>query len=1157
MRSICALLRVLATASCLLRSALCVFEGFRYVVDGEILEVNSDPLLQTNLGKAINTLRTEASCPFLTPSVASPQREFSNADIKKVLSVNFVSVDPITEAGYPTVLFQGFDDRVVLRIYYQDWSSTQDLSIDTGEQSVRFCTSLYNPDISLTLQVVCAGPAAGSSQAIFNYSFSFIGGTLSGNTFEMPQLDFEARVTSFIYYELTDTPKEAMYEQAGPFSVKPSKKVLISTLDDRTVLDLAVQTRLPNAKKIARVFSVQKTGKAEASLTGTGTFYIAVGLLDGSIHVYLITVDTLLAASEMVVAAAPVDIGSFMTDASSYVQIECVSSSINLIYVQTPSQNLVHQCQLTQTSLRSCLRVQSNSLAETKVDVARMYNQEGSLLQVFLREADQMIIKSQLCPFLGSSDASVKEDSVACSGMFRLANEVHFTKRGFLGFTYNNVFVVTDLTHRLILNSNQYSLPTLPTNCSISFSYLSPGQQGWSDYQGTFGFLLIAAPIDAVSLVVSKRTFALFQNLDSKFPLDRENFLANFPTLTVQELLPGDYFFDLAYAADISTLNTSTPASPDAVDNQTILTGPYLFQQKALPSGGCIISIKQCSKTSLSGYLCSSLGQTSAIPSNFRIVSTFALTDFLVVFMVSDISSLTIYLDLTSVDQQVYQIIDAALFQAVDFERTMDGTLYRMTLTQGKLITVHKLMQGKLVLVVNYTCDKSFEKLFQANFALLDTLYVKFIQTDVLRSNSQTMVKLFPVAPLEDVTAKLTINPRTNITGYEDSYACSTNTSDVFQTNSSELIAYNYINRLFTKVLIPAQYSLVGVSCGSSDYVSLCLQKDSSLSIGAARISVDSSKRNNLIAFFPATNVASCSDYSVTDFAGRVYLHKGLDNYVVNARDPELTITHDSVGYKRTITPAISNWNSQSLLPFQVVPLTNELSCLKFAVDFSVSQFDLDRSLQGNIFQIDLNTGGAQKTSLYLTPRLEFVNEMPISNFEGLLSFAQGTADGSYCYYLGPGYSPGKNATFLIAEDRTTSSYYQLEFWSRKVIDYRLFAFDEKKLSLLVLYYDTTVKRNLISVIQRTDKDFQRVTSIEMNQTLIGVEGMYDFGSLVFLVVAREIDHSCYTVILSNTRLGDRTWFRIRQGTNCSCSSLLGFLRIHQRLLSRLSAREK
>ena len=1110
--------------------ALCAYEGFRYVVDGEILEMSSDPLFQTNVGKSINTVRTDLSCPFLIPSVVTPQREFSNPDIKKVLSVNFVPIDLSSETGYPTVLFLGFDDRVVLRVFYQDWTSTQDVPIDTGELPVRFCTTLYNPDITQTLQIVCAQQATPSSQTIYNYTFGFIGGTLSGNVFELPQLDFEARVTTFLYYELTGTPKEAMYEQAGPFSQNPSKKILLSTLEERAVLDLSIQTNLPDAGKICKVFSVQKLGKAETSLTGASNFYIVVGLSDGSIRVYLATVDTSAAESEMVETAAQVNIDDFMTDASSYVQVECVSSSINLIYVQNPSQRLVYQCQLTQTSLRSCLRVQSNPQPETKIDVARMYNQQGSLLQVFLREADQMIIKTQLCPFLSSAGAPGEEAIVPCSGFFRMANQVHYIKRGFLGFTYNNVFVVTDLTHRMVLNANQYLLPSAPTNCSFAFSYSAPGQQGWSDYQGIFGFLLVAAPLDSLSFIVPQRTFALFPDLDSKFPLDRDNFIANFPAVAVQELQQTDYFFGLAFLADIAVPNASTSDPPAAATSQSILAGPFLFQQKALQSGGSSISFKKCLKTSLSGYSCTGLGQSAAIPSNFRIAETYALVDFLVVFMVSDISSCTVYVDLTSDDQQVYQMVDAVRFDSVDFERTLDGTLYRMSLTQGRQITVTRLVQGKLSPVLNYTCDPSFQKVFQANFALLDSLYVKFIQQDTLQGYSQTIVKLFKVAELDDPTSKLMINPRTNITGAEDSYICSTNTSDVFRGSSNEVIAYNYVNRLYTKVLMPAQFSLVQVACASSDYVSVCLRRNGTLLIGAARISGHASKRNNLIAFFPVPSVTDCGDYSVTDFADLVFLHSGLDNFVVNARNAELTIKNGTAKYRRTLTPVISNWNGQSALPFLVYPLTNELSSLKFAVDFSISQFDLERSLQGNIFQIDLNTGGAQKTSIFLTPRLEFVNEMPISNFEGLLSFAQGTPDGSYCYYLAPGYSPGKNATFLIAEDRSTRNFYQLEFWSKKVIDYGLFAFDEKKLSLLVLYYDTTVRRNLISVIQRTNEDYEEVARISMNQTLVGIQGMYDFGSLVYLTVAKELDQSCFTVILSNTRLGFWTWFRIRQG---------------------------
>ena len=1148
----------LSILSLLLTFIKCVDEGYTYVYSGESIEISSDPILQTALSYSINTFQHDPKCPNLSPRVVEPGASFTSADIKLILDSNYVQTNPSAGTGSPVLLFVNNNDDIVLRIFYESFQSSQDIIIDaTGYKKFEssFCTTLYDTYVTQVLQIVCVQPGK-QTQTVFNYSFSFIASELTGNTVQVQGLDFKNRVQTFVFNEIDDSPKEAMYEQALQSTANPSVKIIISTLVNYVVIDLALQKNLPQAADIVKIYSLQKiVNTGLATRNGEAFLYVSFGTKDGGIQLYLIRINAQAKSPDQFVQSAQkIDTDDFLLDKYSYLQVECISSSVNLLVVQNPTRNTVLQCQLLQTTIRNCITVTSNSVPNTLVDAAQVYSQLNSLLLVYISSSDGTISKSMMCSFSTSENAPFKTSN-SCTGFYKDSRGILFIGSGFFGFESTTFFLVSDLTHRMVLTSDE-SLPiNVKMSCSLRFQYIIDGQQGTQLYDGYYNFMQYSQIPSSILFIVEPPTLSYFTGYDIKMPIGNTNFLANLPSIELDVLAQDGFFQDFSTLLNITYTVQSDEETIQikALLNQSIMVGNYLFLKKTLQSGGVTLSFYQCSPATSINVECAPLAQSAPLPSTFDIRLTKSLPGYLVSYMSSPQSGLALILNLQT--NSTTQLTDSQLYETIDFEATQDGSLYRLKAPVSADIEILQVRDSTETSILNITYDHTSQSVLHVSFMRKESLFVKYILKD--STDGQTNVYVIRVLQ------KGSLQALKNLTDFSEKFECATNRSILYTgASGSYLLVLDLVGYTTNKIFVPPSYSISGVLCGSAGFALVSMDgqgEDSGVSrLAAFRLDYSEGKSAGILSRFEGLDgVVGLDGLVVHDFGDHVFVSSGLEAYYANGNNPSLTVYSQTMSgplVKNQVNFNISNWNSAVQISINMNRVRNIVGIEKKDVDFEITEFDLEECFNGNLFEIDMNVNPSQKPFISLFPRLDFISQVQISRVDGFLSFSKGTSDGSYCFFLNPDPLLSLNSTFLLSQGDTTRDPTPLVFWSKKVIDFGLYSYFEKNLNFVVLYYNRSDDQLSLSLFEDSPNGFLYVSDIRLNHSVSGIEGIFPFEKGAYLFIVKEQGSRSFISITSDTTTGSLAWFRLSKGSSSSSSFSHGFLRVWRLLLSGVLA---
>jgi hypothetical protein len=415
--------------------------------------------------------------------------------------------------------------------------------------------------------------------------------------------------------------------------------------------------------------------------------------------------------------------------------------------------------------------------------------------------------------------------------------------------------------------------------------------------------------------------------------------------------------------------------------------------------------------------------------------------------------------------------------------------------------------------------------IIQANFAMEDTLYVKFTQA-ALNSQGQNITSVFFFF-VDYLTPKISLLiPRGNATKL-GVCNCSTNNSDVYQDSPNSIIAYSYPYRLYTKVILPANTGTIqAILCSSSDFAVLCINSLNQFYFAAIRISAHQEKSDDLVAYFPIS-ATSCNGATLTDYHQRVYMNIGINSYMANGLNPKVKVYSGAFTGVNILHMGVTNWGSQLQVAYHVQPRSNSLSVTTMQVPYSSKTVDIESVLNGNIYQMNLVVGTYQVNSVALYPRAEEQGDILLTNPVTSFMFAMDTYTGSYCYQWStqPGVTP---VMITIGQLYNPSASYNLQFWSTNIASYGLFE-NQQGLSLLILYYNSTYSSNMLTLFQSVGQGYLQIYDLILNTTTVGLTGMYDFGGGVYFYVLQEVDPESFLIVVGGPSVSGNSWFMLRE----------------------------
>lgn len=1115
----------LALLGYLLRTVFSQYESHKYVYPTDIVEFPSSANFQRYLSVGINTLQLDETCPELMPRLARSDYEMSFNDIIDIYG--FAVVPESGDDGYLIFLIEDDESGLYARLFHDTIQDKNDIFLMNNNQFI-FCSLLYNPEITRVFQVVCVQQTNSTVQTINNITVNLITSETSYSIRAVPGCDFSNRVTTFLINLQTIGPVEVMYQPYSLYYNQTSTAIVFSTLSNIYFMDLTRQINLPKSTLVNRIYSVQKLGNQAQQ----GSIYLVVGYVDGTISGYLCQINLLETEANLIVSSSQIDFSSYSLTSQSYVQIECVNSAVNLIYIQSVDDDTFYQCQLQFKELSQCIAVRSESIANTVVDRVKMYITDSAALQVFRSAIDGSTVKSQICYFV---DIDIRND---CTGLFLPLNDLEYFSDHFIGYYYRSIFVAGDLTHMMLFNGTNPATQKQKT-CTVQFDYYYGSDVQVKNYEGIFSYQQITSPLQNYSFSYPQNFVKPFTNNEYYFPFYPSNFFGNWASFSFNEYsLSTDYTTDASTQITVFYNNFTKPSinGTNAILTQSVLLGAYMVEVWSLPSSGGVIYVRTCNYDEQGNIYCDLTAQSKPLASDIAVSDTRLINGYLIAIINSTISgNIILYLDISK--GILYQISEGLTYLSIDFESDINGNLYCLNSTVPWKVDFFNVIAGRTVYIFSYTVDQTESAIVQSNFVILKTIYAKMYQRDILPV-AMTRVVYVDILTSNPDTSK--IYPRGDISVLDQQYVCSTNSSDIFQTNSQNLLIFHHVSKRLLQVPIPSAFMLDSVACGTSDYIALCVKGNQQFQIVSVRINPMTMKMEQYATPFPVTSYTSCNNVIFNDYNSIGYLSLKTSVYLSNLKDPSFKFFANSLhSSSSTITFKASNWINNSNWRFNIIQNSNNITTSKTKVDFSVTQYDIEPNIQGDIFNLALVDGTYPAGSIGLSPRVTSLNDQYFTSYDGLLSYSQGTQDGSYCLEIDGDPSFGSNITFMFGQVITNEMKSTLVFWAPNVIDYGYFTFSSRLNNFVTVYFNTTLGEvRLAAFYQNPDNSITQVNDIPINRSILSVWGMYDFGNLKYLYILQESDPYTFTFILNDIKSSLGSWFTYHQSKSCLNASL-------------------
>lgn len=1138
-----------------------VFESFRYVYSNETVELISSPFFQTFAARGINSFVTDSNCSEVFPNLLQPDLEFTNNDVMSIYSMEFVP-DNSTLGGYYAFLFQDYQNHLYLRYFYNSAGNLTDVNITTNT-GFDFCSTVYNPSLSFVVQVLCVNSSTTqgkSNQTVWKYSVSLPTKTLVSNgSATLQNTNFIKRLTT-VSITLGPTIYEMLYEAYSNVFKGSSTTIIFSnssTLASPIVVDLKLQQGIISADQINKIYSVQPVVDGSCN----NCIYVAVGLVSRQISLLRLQLDMTQPPQSVVTNTYPIYIPGYQLDTTSYMQVTAEPNLKNNIIIQLVNPGSLIKCNLSQAAVSNCQTLPSILLPGTVLDQIWITFDRQGMLQTMLNAADGSIIKSQLCVYpaiKGTKSGSlggIIDENNPCAGFFLRLNQVQFTTQYFIGFSGRSFYAINDLTHRMLFNGSQPGLTPQQKNCSFTFNYTRLSDFAKLQYNGTFIYALINTPISSIAYDFDPDYLLVFPGVGFEFPLDRVNFLANLPALSFPNLNSSGYYIDLATLLNIDfnvekaprkngrrlawsqSLTVEFAGETEEMQdiragiNMTVLFGPFLMQKVVLPSGGIIFRFYQCISYQVTQVLCNFMTQSVAIQ-DYIVNSAKVIPGYLVVFLTQSgapINGGLMFLD-TYANSTVFTIFYKQLYTQLDVQSTPDGSIYTLNSSIPSQVNVNKLDRSGIVNLFTYKTGSLLLDVFQANLLMLESLYAKLIVKDLRVGQTKSSIMLILVQ--SNMPANLKLEPRGNVTRLNSTYVCSTNNSDIFQFDNSSLITYNFIDRLYNRVILPPAYTLNNITCGTADFAVACVSNSSGYYLAAVHIAAHARKSNTVLSIIPTGPMKQCNNFFVTDYAQILYISDGINNYRANGYNPSIFIEPGFTDQMTNLNLQIENWDPTKTISrsFKLLHSSNNISVTKTKISYALQTYDIEPNLSGNIYQIDLVSGTYDPNAISLSSRLDFISNVQIGATDGILYFADGTPSGAYVFEATPDDPTSTQTIFYLSTLDSDIDPAVLSFQQGRVIDFDLFSYVFKPLNFLVLYYDGPSNKMVANVLQQQPQGiFTQVASLPLNQTFSQVGGFYDFGNLQFLMIFQQQDLRSYSFFLANSDLSVLNGFVLHQ----------------------------
>lgn len=1154
---------VFACLLCWVQAVRASFESFRYVYPNETVELLSSPFFQTFAARGINTFSTDSNCSEVLPTLLQPDSEFTNNDVLSIYSMQYVP-DASPLGGYYAFLFQDYSSHLYLRYFYNSAGNFTDINI-TLNTGFDFCSSVYSGSPSLRVQVLCVNSSiipGNTTQNVSNFTVDLPTKSLVGNSsVTLQNTKFVKRLTT-LAAKIGTTTVEIMYEPYSQVFQTPSTSIVFSNqavLGAPVVLDLSQQTAIPAANKIARVYSVQP----ELDGSCPNCVYVAVGLNLGQIQLFRLQLSLSQSPTTIVTGAVQVFLNSYPLGFVDYLQITAEPDQTNTVIIQTAVPGSIVKCGLSQTTISACETIRSALISNTLLDQIWITNDRQGILQTMMNSNDGAIVKSQLClfPSIKSDSSSVRkaikgliDENNPCAGFFLRLNQVQFTEQYFIGFSGRSFYAVNDLTHRMLFNGSTNGLMPQQKNCTFSFNYTRQSDQTTLVYNGTFVYSLINTSISSITFDFDPNYLLVFPGVGFEFPLDRVNFLANLPSISFPNLAPSGYYIDLA---NLQLIDFNLEKSPrktgrrliwnDTVTieirgeehledlskgvNMTILFGPFLMQKFILPSNAVIFRFYQCVTYQVVQVFCNLMTQSTAVQ-DYTVNAAKVIPGYLVVFLTqtgTPINGGLMFLNTYS-NFSVFTIFYKQVYTQLDVQSTPDGSIYTLNSTIPSQVNVNILSPNGIVNLFTYKTGSLLLDVFQANLLMLESLYAKLIIKDLRVGLAKSSIMLILVQ--SNMPANLRLEPRGNVTRLNSTYVCSTNNSDIFQYDNSSLITYNFVDRLYNRVILPPAYTLQNVTCGTADFAVACVSNSTGFYLAAVHIAAHAKKSNTVLSIIPTGPMQQCNTFFVTDYAQILYISDGVNNYRANGYNPSIFIQPGVTDSMSSLSMNIQNWDPLTKISrsFSLLHSSNNISVTQTKISYALTQYDIEPNLSGNIYQIDLVNGTFDPNAVSLSSRLDFISNVEIGASDGILYFADGTPSGAYVFEATPAEPTSTQTVFFLSTLDSDQDPAVLSFEQGRVIDFDLFSYIFKPLNFLVLYYDGDSNKMVANVLQQQPQGaFSQVASLPLNQTFSQVGGFYDFGNLQFLMIFQQQDLRSYSFFLVNSDLSTLNGFVLHQ----------------------------
>lgn len=1205
------------------------------IFPGEVLPLNTDPTIQALLTNNPGNLKLDSACPQLTARLARNQG-FSFMDVKNFMTGAVFPASQVSGSQSSFFCYTDFDNNLKLRIFSENFDSHKDYQISTGQikGKLTFCSTTLDRKVSGQVNLFCSFVTSStentdesvqeSHQTILSLIITLTDPP-KGFEYSMP-LHYRNRISSSSYVYKSEG-YQLYYEQWGPsfqqatssiisfiLPADPDRKLDSQTNENALILvDLKKQTKFPNHNEVLKIFSIQEA-EGSSQNTGYSSLFIAVSLGDnsGKVKTQLVLCSlnrdlpgTVAPVTDAFTDCSLIDITTHSKLDPSlilYAQVEVFSTRTNFVYLQT--RDSIMQCQVQQNGpLENCLWAKVNIDSKYMPDRLTLEqnsgNQDGdSFIQsLFVLGSDTSSI-TQSCILDNNFEGAlanrkskkskpdhfkgVEDGDSSCYGFFYPVVETYSYGLNFLAYTENQVYLISDLSHVLVFDSNapasisddeKYTLQSctisflLTTKPPLAFPFKKPREKTIAQ---SFTFNMITSVPDftkfnqtildeSQDLSVS---LAYKKDFDSVLPFQKTTLSSNGLFLYFNRPNDQSQLFYSEWSTEVIILSNQevnkdfeSPKDLRTVTSAVLVQRFYIVSSQTTPY---TLSLSYCLRKNGNHLSCDPYKNTMKSVSDLNLVR---IRDFYRCLLIladsqTDLKKTQIILfDYFTLKLTTLQEQDTGTI--MDFYCTLDADCYTLSTSGPKssqlnLFYLDNNMQPQQFHVSDFS--ENNEEIMEARFVFTDNLKVSLTLTDN-KGSSRIILLLITTSKTHPITLRNVIKLKKT----QDEYACSTDKFGVIRrgvgTNKQKLSLFDFTTLMETPIPLPItaqwpqelEYS--GTMCSDSEYFMVCFKDTSknyyralllkhTVSVNKLDVVVGTFGNSSSSNGFPILSFDPCGPGNfITDDDNKILVSTAdRKYYYINDNNPLFVIRENqgqsselSLLNLRSVDP---DYNQSPKLSLSFTPGDYAVKTKSVKLDFTLQSFDLEDVIQsGNIYSLRTQ----QKTPFFhLQPRMEFLTSERLSEKPGLVRFAGGDVDGSSAMLL-VSSDASQNDQFLVSLGGGTQTMLEFNFWGKSVTDFRLYNYQDRSLSLIILYYNQTKSHNDILTTQTENGAMVIKDTTQVYTCAKSITCFYDFTEGRYIWVIKQIKEGAYTIIQKNQNTGERHSFEIFDIDHLDC----------------------